>query len=96
MEDGYPAKVAAFMAENPPPPYLVWSCNWQAFSLFEFLSTQWRSEMGRLPSLIYSEVYRRMDELGIRKRKRRLALMRDVRLMESAVREEAAKRAEKK
>jgi hypothetical protein len=85
MAEGYPRKVAAYMAANPPPPFEVFPTNRQAFELFEFLATQWRGGMGGRESLIYSEAYSRMDELGIDDKPRRLSLINDMRVMEQEV-----------
>jgi hypothetical protein len=34
MKDGFPRKVAAFMAKNPPPPLAVWKEHWKSVVLF--------------------------------------------------------------
>lgn len=94
MADGLPRKVAEYMAANPPPPFDVWECNRQAFELFEFLVSQWRSSAVGRCGLVYAEAYLRMNELGIRKRPLRLALMDDLRLMEEAVLAEISRRRE--
>lgn len=94
MAEGLPRNVADYMAAHPPAPVEVWACNRRAYDLFAFLRTQWRVGMGGLDGLVYSEAYRRLDELGIRKRRTRLRLIDDLRIMETAVLNEIARRRE--
>jgi hypothetical protein len=63
----------------------IWPCNLEAYSMFMFLQTQWHVGMAGRTGLIYRAAQDRMDELGIVKRKRRLALMNQLRVMEFAV-----------
>lgn len=65
MADGYPAKVAKFMADNPPPPTEVWACNWTAFQVFKAVMTQWRSGFSGFIGLDYTALKTIMDIHGI-------------------------------
>lgn len=65
MADGYPAKVAKYMATNPPPPVQVWSCNWQAFRIFSAMLTQWRSGFSGFTGLDYTALKTVMDIHGV-------------------------------
>lgn len=60
-----------------------------------FLQTQWHVGMGRRTGIIYRAALDRLDEMGIVKRKRRLALMDDLRVMEYAVLEVHSEQAER-
>lgn len=57
--------------------------NQRPLQAFEALQTQWRSGMGGREGMIYSEVYRWMDEHGITKRKARIDLMWAIQVMEA-------------
>lgn len=65
MEDGFPAKVAKFMAANPPPPCEVWDCNWPAYLVFRSMVTQWRSGFGGPTGLDYTALKTVMEIHGI-------------------------------
>lgn len=43
----------------------IWPENWQAFELFEFLRTQWRTNMGGPTGLDYNVLHRELDDLGL-------------------------------
>lgn len=79
MADGYPAKVARYMAANPPPPTQVWACNWPAFEVFSALVTQWRMGYSGPVGLDYSAVRVVMDMHGIQDQR---AMLDDIQAME--------------
>lgn len=56
--------------------------NWQPVQLFVDLQTQWRSGMGGREGLIYSEVFRLMDEVGLRGKRKRMDVFRALQVME--------------
>lgn len=61
----------------------VWPENWQAYTLFTFLSSQWRMGMGGPTGLDYSVMYRRLDDLEVPKEDRE-ELINSIRTMEFA------------
>lgn len=61
----------------------VWECNLEAFDLYQYMSTQWHTGMSGRTGMVYSEAYKRMDELYIRGAENRLNLMNDLRVMEA-------------
>lgn len=73
MEDGYPRKVAAFMAANPPPPLEVWKCNWKSVRLFGLASRKWLMGPGGPVSLDLAQARILARAHGIGWHARRLA-----------------------
>ena len=61
----------------------VWEDNWEAFKVFELCSYQWRMSNGYRVGLDYNVVKWAMELYGVRK-KRRLELLHDIRVMETA------------
>ena len=61
----------------------VYPENMLPLQAFGELQTQWRSGMGGREGMIYSEIWKWMDEQRIIKRKRRQDLMRCLRVMEA-------------
>jgi len=53
---GFTPDAAMSMAATPPPPFEVWSCNWETFLLFHAMSTQWRIGFGGPTGLDYSQL----------------------------------------
>lgn len=70
-----------FVLEDLPDHVQVWSGNWMAFRVFEAMGTQWRTGMGGPVGLDYAALPTVFDLLRI-KRKARLALFDDIRVME--------------
>lgn len=60
----------------------VWQPYWQAFSVFEAMSTQWRTGMGGASGLDYAAIPAVMSLCGIRK-KDRDDVFHDLRIMEA-------------
>lgn len=79
MADGYPAKVAHFMAANPPPPCDVWDCNWPAYLVFSAMLTQWRMGFSGPTGLDYPALDVVMTLHNITDKR---ALLEDIQIME--------------
>lgn len=62
----------------------VWGCNWASFSLFEAMSTQWRTGTNGATGLDYNALPAVMRLLGI-PAKQRANLFHDLRVMEGEV-----------
>lgn len=62
----------------------VWQENWLAYEVFTTVSGQWRMSMGGPVALDYSVVIKIMGMFGVRKPKKQLALLNDLRIMEQA------------
>lgn len=60
----------------------VWQHNWQAFSVFEAMSTQWRTGMAGASGLDYAALPAVMRLVGVPK-KDRDQVFHDVRIMEA-------------
>lgn len=60
----------------------IWAANEQSFACFESLMTQWRTGMGGPTGFDYSVVPFVMDMVGVRGKKRRREVFRDLRVME--------------
>jgi len=65
MADGFPANVAQYMADNPPPPIEIWAENWAAYRVFNSLITQWRTGMNGPTGLDYTALKTVMDIHGV-------------------------------
>ena len=61
----------------------VWPDNWDAFKVFELCSYQWRMTNGHRVGLDYNVVKWAMELFEVKK-KRRLGLLNEVRVMENA------------
>ena len=85
LAEGFPPKVAAFMAAQPPPVCDVWAENWPALTLFLAMETQWRlAPSGGYVGLDYAALPAVLELLGIAPDRRR-ALFGDLRTMENEV-----------
>ncbi|WP_238591840.1 DUF1799 domain-containing protein [Pseudomonas abietaniphila] len=60
----------------------LWAINYQSFSVFEAMGTQWRMGMGGATGLDYQALPVVLDMAGLRKRKDRSAVFADLRIME--------------
>lgn len=60
----------------------IWAANEQSFAVFEGMMTQWRTGMGGATGLDYSAVPVVMDMVGVKGKRRRREVFRDVRVME--------------
>nr|WP_137279222.1 DUF1799 domain-containing protein [Pseudomonas rhizoryzae] len=60
----------------------IWAANEQSFAVFEGMMTQWRTGMGGPTGFDYSVVPLVMDMVGVRGKKRRREVFRDIRVME--------------
>lgn len=69
----------------------VWPCNVRALRIFLALRTQWRVSMSGPTGLIYAEAWRMMRAFRIRRAKR-LSVMGDLQVLESAAIEAWGKR----
>lgn len=81
MADGYPAKVAHYMADHPPPPFEVWAENWAAHQVFVALQTQWRVGLSGVTGLDYTALKTVMDIHGVEDQKQ---MLEDIGIMEIA------------
>lgn len=62
----------------------IWPENWQAFSLFAEMGTQWRQGFAGPTGLDYLVLHRELDDLGVTGADRQ-RMKADIRTMESAV-----------
>lgn len=79
MADGYPAKVAKYMADNPPPPIEIWAENWAAYRVFSSMLTQWRTGMNGPTGLDYAALQAVMNIHGVADQQQ---MLEDIGLME--------------
>ncbi len=61
----------------------IWPENWQAFSLFADMSTQWREGMNGPTGLDYTALMSLMNEMDLSRAERR-EMFDDIRVMERA------------
>ena len=80
------ARVAAAMGlsleEIPDDIIEVWDMNWETFTLFHSLSTQWRVGMGGATGLDYTAVAATADMIGIEKKELQF-MFPDIQVMEN-------------
>lgn len=60
----------------------IYSDNWEIFTVFEFMSTQWRTASGGVTGLDYNVIPLAINALGIKK-KRTPEIFNGIRIMES-------------
>lgn len=60
----------------------LWATNAQSFSVFEAMGTQWRMGMAGATGLDYQALPVVLEMAGLKKRKDRLAIFADLRVME--------------
>lgn len=84
MADGFPLKVARFMADNPPPSFVLLPDNEPAVSLLLSVATQWRTGPGGVIGLDYDTLFALLDRRGVAHADQ-LDLLEAVQVMESEV-----------
>ena len=70
MAQGFPRKVAEFMAANPPPQLEVWPENWEPYLVFSAVRTQWRMSMSGPVGLDHNVIPDAMRRVGVKKKRR--------------------------
>lgn len=84
MSDGFPLKVARFMAENPIPPFPLLPDNAPAVALLMAVATQWRTGPAGVIGLDYSTLFALLDRRGMAHAEQ-IDLLESVQVMESEV-----------
>lgn len=84
MAEGFPLKVARFMAENPIPPFSLLPESAPSVALFMAVATQWRTGPGGVIGLDYGTVFALLDRRGVA-HDDQLDLLENIQAMESEV-----------